>query len=747
MNMANNDYDSVRIPDTTNAELCDDGFSESSIVHSEAQPVKKKGVNLRALFSSFKKTTEPRIPESGSSPSKFGPKPTMLPIIGHLPARTQYLAGGAMVVATLFGAAAAGGFGVSAVSDANQRAGVASTVQMLSQKIASSSESAIQGDSGSITKIRKAASDLSQQMNILLDGDSETGMGGLKSENVDEVIKLEKSTRVLIERAHTILENATALSQLDKNIANVEKNAQSIFESSSQLVSLLSSSGAPRVQVAAAEHIRVLAERVRTNSVVLFQGKSPNRTNSQQIIADYKSINDTLNDVFSTGVGEKSSNELLKNIRSSVAELGSVENFVEENGSKIIRNRTEQNELISLSDAALNDALQLSKRMIDDAENKGMYQVLSGVLLLLSILGVFLVGAINTRITKIESWESRRKNKMNEDDIMVFMRAVMPLEDGDLTLNLTSDTDALEGITGGIRSSVSEAVSSLREAVDTVKVTASSASAAVNRSVDSSTVLDTANQRQSAEIDSIVKNVEGLTSTIEKVTENTLRAAEMTQQAKVASAEAADVVAITNEKMTGSRLKIQEVLKSAKRQGETSHEIGQVAELIENITDMTRVIAVNASLEAAKAGSAGLGFQVLAGEVNRLAEQSNELLVTITALVQRNQGETAATIKSVEEATNSVVEGAQLAEAANEKLREIASISGEVAEFVAAIRKQAEDQSETASDVRNSMGRLAELSQDSQRAVSEVVLSVSEINDSMEMLEKTVATFKTQADD
>ena len=588
-------------------------------------------------------------------------------------------------------------------------------------------------------------------MNILLDGDPETGMAGLKSSNVAEVVQLEKSTRILIERAHTILENASALAKIDKNVGAIDEATQSIFDYSSQLVSMLSSSGAPRVQTAAAEHIRVLSGEIRTNGLIVLQSKNPHHSNLAQIKADYESLRDAVTalDSGSSALGMSSltggvQRDALARINSSLENLGEVISYLDTNAEKIIRNRSEQAELITLSEDALNDALQLSKRMGNDANEKGVYQLLSGAFLIISILGVFLVGAINTRLTKIESWESRRKNKMNEDDIIHFMEAIAPLEEGDLTLDLTRDTDALEGITGGIRSSVTEAVLALRDAVSTVKVTASSVSTVVNRSVDSSTILDTANQRQASEIDLIVKNVEGLTTTIGNVTDNTLRAAEMTQQAKIASAEAADVVSITNERMTGSRLKIQEVLKSAKRQGETSHEIGQVAELIESITDMTRVIAVNASLEAAKAGSAGLGFQVLAGEVNRLAEQSNELLVTITALVQRNQGETAATIKSVEEATNSVVEGAQMAEAANNKLREIARISGEVAEFVDEIRKQAEDQSDTASYVRDSMERLSKLSKDSQKAVSEVVISVSEINDSMGMLEKTVGTFKTQ---
>jgi len=242
----------------------------------------------------------------------------------------------------------------------------------------------------------------------------------------------------------------------------------------------------------------------------------------------------------------------------------------------------------------------------------------------------------------------------------------------------------------------------------------------------------------------VVGRVADLTTAIDQVTGNTLLAANMTQSAKAASDAGALVVSQTNAKMTEIRTSMQDVLKSVKHLGETSHEIGSIVEAIETITDRTQVIAVNASLEAAKAGAAGQGFQVLAGEVNRLAEQSNEALRTITALVQRIQGETASTIRVVEDSTNSVVDGARLSESANVELTKISQLSENLQGIMKQIREQSEQQSGNAGSVRESMDRLSELSKEFQSSVGRMVTGVQQIDASMGTLQSTVSVFNTE---
>jgi twitching motility protein PilJ len=717
-------------------------------------PAKKKGLNLSSIFSGKKITHQGPVEMSEAEADLFaaiGNRPKHLPLIGRLSEKTQYLTGGALVVVFLILSASSGFYGTRQVGFSSDRTNIAVSVQTLAQRLLGAAQSTLQGNFSSVNEIRETAFNLSNQMSFLLEGNPATGMSGLSNDGIEELNRLDNSTKALITRANGILEISGPLTSIDRTVAKMENSTNTMYQISSQLESVFSANGAPRIQTASAEQMRIMAERIHRNGVVLLQSRNPSPDALTELLSDYKTLSASIDSLTkgnsATGmsaVTDQDSRALISQLKSSLDGFVPVISFVEKNAAIIVAARKNQESMNGLADSALRDGVLMSELMSEQGVNSRILQFVAGALLLASIMAVFLVVLINNRITKIAGWDASRKNKTNEVDIIDFMKAIGPLEFGNLTGRFTDDTVAMEGITGGIRSSVNEAVASLREAVDTVKNTAGSVNSIVNSSVTSAEELDSANKLQVSEIETIVRNVEDLTNNITRVTENTMRAAVITKQAKDSASDAASVVSRTNEKMTQSRIKMQEVLKSVKHQGETSQEIGQVVEAIEGITDRTQIIAVNASLEAAKAGAAGAGFQVLAGEVNRLAETSSELLITITALVQRNQGETAATIQSVEEATNSVVEGAQLAESANDELRKISEISTNVAQFVDDIRVQSEAQSATASDVRESMDRLSSLSKNSQIAVDQVVTGVKQIDTSMGTLQDTVAIFTTK---
>lgn len=439
--------------------------------------------------------------------------------------------------------------------------------------------------------------------------------------------------------------------------------------------------------------------------------------------------------------------QLLDELDEAMLLINEVNLFLQDRAVEIIEARASMSSLLIAAESALLSSDSFSSAM--SAKSRQALELLytALALLLVATAGLALIGAVNNRINRIETWATAFKNKSNERDIIDFMSEILPLEMGDLTVSFTNNTSAMEGITGGIRSSVSEAVSSLRAAMATVMSTTHSVINNVNQSVAGSRDLSESNERQAKEIGDVVSRVTELTGAIDQVTGDTNRATEMTEAAKSASDTGARVVSQTNEKMTEIRASMQDVLKSVKHLGETSHEIGTIVEAIETITDRTQVIAVNASLEAAKAGAAGHGFSVLAGEVNRLAEQSNEALRTITALVQRIQGETAATIRVVEDSTNNVVEGARLSEAANVELTKISGLSEMLQQVMQEIHKQSASQSNNAGSVRESMGRLVSLSRDFQASVAQMVQGVESIDVSMGTLQSTVSIFKTDAEE
>ena len=120
--------------------------------------------------------------------------------------------------------------------------------------------------------------------------------------------------------------------------------------------------------------------------------------------------------------------------------------------------------------------------------------------------------------------------------------------------------------------------------------------------------------------------------------------------------------------MNDIRGQIQETSKRIKRLGESSQQIGEIVELISDITEHTQVLALNAAIQAASAGEAGRGFTVVAEEVQRLAERSAEATRQIAAIVKTIQTDTLDAVGAMERSTQGVVEGARLSDAAGQAL-------------------------------------------------------------------------------
>src|SRR5262249_16918461 len=120
--------------------------------------------------------------------------------------------------------------------------------------------------------------------------------------------------------------------------------------------------------------------------------------------------------------------------------------------------------------------------------------------------------------------------------------------------------------------------------------------------------------------------------------------------------------------MNEIREQIQETSKRIKRLGESSQEIGEIIELITDITEQTNVLALNAAIQAAAAGEAGRGFSVVAEEVQRLAERSQQAAKQIGALIRTIQTDTQDAVAAMEKSTQGVVQGAQLSDEAGRAL-------------------------------------------------------------------------------
>jgi twitching motility protein PilJ len=203
-----------------------------------------------------------------------------------------------------------------------------------------------------------------------------------------------------------------------------------------------------------------------------------------------------------------------------------------------------------------------------------------------------------------------------------------------------------------------------------------------------------------------------------------------------------DAVRRTIDGMNAIREAIQETSKRIKRLGESSQEIGNIVELINDIAEQTNILALNASIQASMAGEAGRGFAVVADEVQRLAERAANATKQIEVLVRTIQTDTNEAVVSMERSTTDVVGGALLAENAGAALEEIEQVSNQIASLVQNISASARQQAAASGNISKNMQVVREISSQTAEGSTATSTSIAKLAALSAQLRKSVAGFR-----
>ena len=334
--------------------------------------------------------------------------------------------------------------------------------------------------------------------------------------------------------------------------------------------------------------------------------------------------------------------------------------------------------------------------------------------------------------------EAKRINDVNQSAILRLMNELQEVADGDLTVQATVSED----ITGAIADSVNYTVEELRDLVGRINRTAAAVADASNRAQMTSSSLQAASDQQSREIRETGEAVLAMASQIKRVSESAAQSAEVARESLAAADTGRQAVENSISGMNGIRDQIQETAKRIKRLGESSQEIGEIIELISDITEQTNVLALNAAIQAASAGEAGRGFTIVAEEVQRLAEKSAEATRQISALVKAIQTDTHDAVAAMERSTQGVVEGARLSDEAGTALGGIGEVSRELADLIMKISRTTEDQAVSAEAVAQSIQRILLVTEQTSEGTQQTAGSILQLAELARELKNSVARFR-----
>ncbi|MGG3921768.1 methyl-accepting chemotaxis protein, partial [Geobacillus thermodenitrificans] len=197
-------------------------------------------------------------------------------------------------------------------------------------------------------------------------------------------------------------------------------------------------------------------------------------------------------------------------------------------------------------------------------------------------------------------------------------------------------------------------------------------------------------------------------------------------------------------KVNGTVEQLAEVIKGL---GRRSEQIGSIIEAIRNIAAQTNLLALNAAIEAARAGEHGRGFAVVADEVRKLAEQSAESARQIAELIAAIQEETAHAVQSMESVVNEVTAGTGVIRTSGETFSQIRAAVDEVAKQIRDVSASVSEMAASSEQIVRSVQLVADVAESTSAGTQEVSAATEEQLASMEEISASAASLSKMADD
>ncbi len=239
-------------------------------------------------------------------------------------------------------------------------------------------------------------------------------------------------------------------------------------------------------------------------------------------------------------------------------------------------------------------------------------------------------------------------------------------------------------------------------------------------------------QDQAVQVRETQNTVREMVEAIDQVSANAKSAVQTSDEAKQAANDGADAVGRTVERMEAINKTVSEAAVSVRELGKSSEEIGNIVGTINDIADQSNLLALDAAIEAARAGDAGRGFAVVAEEVRKLAERTSTATEEIVALVRTVQDGTAEAVKGIESGAEEVKAGSEVAAEAGRSLDAIQSAVGSTGQQVGVIAEAAGSLAENSARVEKAMIDVMAVVEENTAAAAEMTSQASEVSSGIE---------------
>jgi methyl-accepting chemotaxis protein len=310
---------------------------------------------------------------------------------------------------------------------------------------------------------------------------------------------------------------------------------------------------------------------------------------------------------------------------------------------------------------------------------------------------------------------------------------------GDLSTPVECDPQDQDSLLANIRAMQETLRNMIASIIGNAEQVATAADRLLNASED---VADRARQQSDA-ASSMAASVEEMAVSIDQVRENAGEAHGISQEAGTISEEGAAVIHSAATEMRKISEAVQSSSAIVEDLGRQSDQITSIVNTIKEIADQTNLLALNAAIEAARAGEQGRGFAVVADEVRKLAERTSLSTTEIGGMVSKIQNGTRSAVSSMQAGVEQVSNGVELANQAGDSINRIRDGALRVTAVVNGISDSISEQSAAGNEIARKLETIAQMSEESAVAVRHTADAARQLHTLSASLHQTVARFKT----
>ncbi|MEM7793427.1 MAG: GAF domain-containing protein [Cyanobacteria bacterium P01_C01_bin.118] len=343
----------------------------------------------------------------------------------------------------------------------------------------------------------------------------------------------------------------------------------------------------------------------------------------------------------------------------------------------------------------------------------------------------------NEALTQTAAREKASKERLQQQ-VIQLLKDVRPALEGDLTVRApVTDSEV-----GTVASAYNNTLQSLQKIVLEVQQAAEHVGQTSQLSQTSVDSLNLEAQQQATSLEQALKRVEEIMSFTETVVDDAKRVEIAVQQANQTVQVGDTAMNRTVDGIMAIRSTVADTHQQIKQLSESSQKVSKVVSLISHFTTQTQLLAINASIEATRAGKYGRGFAVVADEVRSLARQSAEAATEIEQLVQEIQRNTVEVSTAMETGIQQVAEGTNLVTDTRQTLTAIVKSTGQISGLIQGITQTTHQQAAEFKDVAMSVTEATEIANQTSQKSEQLSQSIHQLLATAETLQASTGKFK-----